>query len=79
MAFNFGNWMNDNVFKTNEMKQITGGIGSIFGKGISFMEGMSNNILNMSKSFSNMLSSPFLMPVLLIGGGIFIAIRLKVL
>ena len=79
MAFNFGNWMNDNIFKTNEMKQITGGIGSIFGKGISFVEGMSNNILNMSKGLTNMLSSPFLMPVLLCGAGIFIAIRLKVL
>ena len=61
MAFNFGNWMNDNIFKTNELKQITGGIGSIFGKGLSFMEGMSNNILNMSKGLTNMLSSPFLM------------------
>ena len=79
MAFNFGNWMNDNIFKTNELKQITGGIGSIFGKGLSFMEGMSNNILNMSKGLTNMLSSPFLMPVLLCGAGIFIAIRLKVL
>ena len=61
MAFNFGNWMNDNIFKTNEIKQLTGGIGSIFGKGLSFMEGMSNNILNMSKGLTNMLSSPFLM------------------
>ena len=79
MGFNFGNWMNDNIFKTNEMHQITSGVGSIFGKGLSFIDGMSNNIMNMSKGLTNMLSSPFLMPVLLIGGGIFIAIRLKVL
>ena len=36
MGFNFGDWMNNNIFKTNELKQITGGIGSIFGKGLSF-------------------------------------------
>ena len=79
MAFNFGNWMNDNVFKTNEMKQIIGGIGSIFGKGISFMEGMSNNILNMSKGLTNMLSSPILLPALAIGGIVFILIRTKMI
>ena len=79
MPFNFGNWMNDNVFRTNEMKQISGGIGSIFGKGLSFMEGMSNNILNMSKGLTNMLSSPILLPALAIGGIVFILIRTKLI
>ena len=61
MGFNFGDWMDNNIFKTNELKQITSGVGSIFGKGLSFIDGMSNNILNMSKGLTNMLSSPFLM------------------
>ena len=79
MVFNFGDWMNNNIFKTNELKQITGGIGSIFGKGLSFMEGMSNNILNMSKGLTNMLSSPILLPALAIGGIVFILIRTKII
>ena len=79
MGFNFGDWMNNNIFKANEMKQITGGIGSIFGKGLSFMEGMSNNILNMSKGLTNMLSSPILLPALAIGGIVFILIRTKMI
>ena len=79
MAFNFGDWMNNNIFKTNEMKQITGGIGSIFGKGISFMEGMSNNILNMSKGLTNMLSSPILLPAVAICGIAFILLRTKMI
>ena len=79
MGFNFGNWMNDNVFKTNEMKQITGGIVSIFGKGMNLFDGLTSNILNMSKGLSSMISSPFLMPLLLCGAGIFIAVRLKII
>ena len=61
MGFNLGNYLNDNVFKTDTMHQITSGFGSIFGKGLSFIDGMSNNIMNMSKGLTNMLSSPFLM------------------
>ena len=79
MPFNFGNWMNENVFRTNEMKQITSGVGSILGKGMNLFDGLTSNILNMSKGLTNMISSPFLMPLLLIGGSIFIMVRLKVL
>ena len=79
MGFNLGNYLNDNIFKTDTMHQITSGVGSIFGKGLSFVDAMSNNILNMSKGLTSMLSSPFLMPLLLCGAGIFIAIRLKVI
>ena len=79
MAFNFGNWMNNNIFKTNEMKQITGGIGSIFGKGMNLFDGLTSNILNMSKGLTNMLSSPILLPALAIGGIVFILIRTKMI
>ena len=79
MGFNFGDWMNNNKFKTKELKQITSGVGSIFGKGLSFIDGMSNNIMNMSKGLTNMLSSPILLPALAIGGIVFILIRTKMI
>ena len=79
MGFNFGDWMNNNIFKTNEMKQITGGIGSIFGKGMNLFDGLTSNILNMSKGLTNMLSSPILLPALAIGGIVFILIRTKMI
>ena len=79
MGFNLGNYLNDNVFKTDTMHQITSGVGSILGKGMNLFDGLTSNILNMSKGLSSMLSSPFLMPLLLCGAGIFIAIRLKVI
>ena len=79
MGFNLGNYLNDNVFKTDTMHQITSGVGSIFGKGLSFVDAMSNNILNMSKGLTNMLSSPILLPALAIGGIVFILIRTKMI
>ena len=79
MGFNLGNYLDDIVFKTDTMHQITSGFGSILGKGLSFVDTMSNNIMNMTKGLTNMISSPFLMPLLLCGAGIFIAVRLKVI
>ena len=77
MGFNLGNYLNDNVFKSDTMHQITSGIGGIFGKGFSFLDGMTNNILNFSKGLTNMISSPFLLPALAIGGIVFIMISRK--
>ena len=77
--FNLGNFLNDNVFKTDTVKQFTSTIGGVFSKGMNLFDGLTSNILNMSKGLSSMISSPFLMPVLLCGAGIFIAIRLKMI
>ena len=79
MGFNFGDWMNNNIFKTNEMKQITSGVGSILGKGMNLFDGLTSNILNMSKGLTNMLSSPILLPALAIGGIVFILLRTKMI
>ena len=79
MGFNVGDWMDNNIFKTNEMRQFTSGIGSIFGKGLSFVDGMSNNIMNMTKGLTNMISSPILLPILALGGIVFILIRTKMI
>ena len=76
MGFNVGDRMDNNIFKTNEMRQFTSGIGSIFGKGLSFVDGMSNNI---TKGLTNMISSPILLPVLALGGIVFILIRTKMI
>ena len=76
MGFNVDDWMDNNIFKTNEMRQFTSGIGSIFGKGLSFVDGMSNNI---TKGLTNMISSPILLPILALGGIVFILIRTKMI
>ena len=79
MGFNFGDWMNNNIFKTNEMKQVTSTIGGVFSKGMNLFDGLTSNILNMSKGLTNMLSSPILLPALAIGGIVFILIRTKMI
>ena len=77
--FNFGNWLNNNVFKTDEMKQITSFFGKIGNTGLGFISGMMENMQNVTKGVSNMLNSSFLLPVLLVGGSLFIAVRLKII
>ena len=77
--FNFGNWLNNNIFKTDEMKQITSVFGKIGNSTLSFVTGMMGNLQNIGSGIGNVLNSSFLMPVLLIGGGIFVAIRLKII
>ena len=56
MGFNLGNYLDDIVFKTDTMHQITSGFGSILGKGLSFVDTMSNDIMNMTKGLTNMIS-----------------------
>ena len=73
--FNFGNFLNDNIFKTDEMRQITGFFGQIGNTGL----GMLKNMQNIGSGIGNMLNSSFLLPVLLVGGSIFIAVRLKII
>ena len=77
--FNFGNWLNNNIFKTDEMKKITSVFGKIGNSTLSFVTGMMGNLQNIGSGIGNVLNSSFLMPVLLIGGGIFVAIRLKII
>ena len=77
--FNFGNWLNDNIFKTNEMRQISSVFGKLTNGTIGFVSGMMQNMQNIGQGVGNMLNSSFLMPVLLISAGIFVAIRLRIL
>ena len=79
MGFNFGNWMNDNIFKTGPVKDIGNFFGSIGNTGLNFFQGMSQNFLKIGQGVGNLLNSSFILPVLLVCGGIFVAIRLKVI
>ena len=77
--FNFGNWLNNNIFKTDEMRQITSVFGKLTNSTIGFVSGMMQNMQNIGQGVGNMLNSSFLLPVLLVAGGIFVAIRLKII
>ena len=77
MAFNFGNWMNNNVFR--ELKPVTGFFGSIANTGLNFMQGMSQNLLQISKGMGSMLSSPMILPAIMLCGAIFVGIRMKLI
>ena len=77
--FNFGNWLNNNIFKTNEMRQITSVFGKLTNGTIGFVTNMMGTVQNIGSGIGNMLNSSFLLPVLLLGGGIFVAIRLKII
>ena len=43
MAFNLGNYLNDNVFSKREFKDVTNTIGNIGGKFINFGSSMIDN------------------------------------
>ena len=77
MGFNLGNYLDDNVF--DKMKPITGFVGSIANTGLNLFQGMSQNFLKIGAGVGNLLNSSFLLPVILIGSGLFIMIRLKVI
>ena len=77
MGFNLGNYLNDNVF--DKLKPVTGFFGSIANTGLNLFEGMSKNFLQISQGIGSMLSSPIILPAILLCGGIFVAIRLKVI
>ena len=79
MGFNLGNYLNDNVFKIGPIKDITNLFGQIGNTGLNLFQSLSSNLMNISKGVGNLLNSSFLLPVLLIGSGLFIMIRLKVI
>ena len=40
--FNLGNYLNENVFKTDGMKQFTSTIGGVFSKGMNLFDGLTS-------------------------------------
>ena len=77
--FNFGEFLNNTIFKTDEMRQITGFFGKIGNTGLGFVTGMMQNMQNIGSGIGNMLNSSFLLPVLLFGAAIFVSVRLKII
>ena len=77
MAFNFGDWMNKNVFR--ELKPVIGFFGSLANTGLNFMQNMSQNLLQISKGMGSMLSSPIILPAIMLCGAIFVGIRMKLI
>ena len=67
-------FFNDPVFK-----QIGNGISGTLGKFANFGMTMLDNMMKASTSISSFMSTPYFIYILLAGGGIFVAIRLKLI
>ena len=79
MAFNLGNYLNDNVFNKREFKEITGGIANIGGRLVSFSSTMMNNMLKLSTNLSNWMGSSYFPYIVLGIGGVIVLFKLKVI
>ena len=79
MAFNLGNYLNDNVFNKREFKQITGGIANIGGRFVNFTSTMMNNMLKLSTNVSNFMGQSYF-PYLVLGiGSVVVLWKLKII
>ena len=79
MAFNLGNYLNDNVFSRTEFKQITSSIGKISGGFIDYAKNMATNMMKMSQNLSSFLSSSYF-PYLILGiGGLIVLFKFKII
>ena len=67
-------FFNDPIFK-----QIGNGISGTLGKFANFGMTMIDNMMKASTSISSFMSTPYFIYILLAGGGIFVAIRLKLI
>ena len=79
MAFNLGNYLNDNVFNKREFKQFTSGIGTITGGFIDYAKNMATNMMKMSQNLSSFLSTSYFPYIVLGIGSIVVLWKLKVI
>ena len=79
MAFNLGNYLNDNVFSKREFKDVTNTIGNIGGKFLNFGSTMMNNMLKLSTNLSNWMGSSYFPIVLISGISLIVLWKLKVI
>ena len=79
MAFNLGNYLNDNVFNKTEFKQFTSGIGTITGGIIDYAKNMATNMLKMSTNLSSFMSTSYFPYIILGLSGLVILWKLKVI
>ena len=67
-------FFNDPIFK-----KVGNTISGTLGKFVSFATTMLDNMMKATTSISSFMSTPYFIYVLLAGGGIFVAIRLKLI
>ena len=67
-------FFNDPIFK-----KVGNTISGTFGKLINFGSTMLDNMMKAGTSISSFMSTPYFIYILLAGGGIFVAIRLKLI
>ena len=76
------NSTNDKIrdfFNDSKLKNFGNKLGSVFGKFVTYGENMMNNFMKLSNNMSTFLSSNYLPYILIFCGGVFIAIRLKLI
>ena len=79
MAFNLGNYLNDNVFNQRQFKDVTNTIGNYGGKILNFGSTMATNMLKLSTNISNWMGSSYFPYIILGIGGVIVLFKLKVI
>ena len=79
MAFNLGNYLNDNVFNKREFKDVTNTIGNFGGKFLNFSSTLASNMLKLTTNLSNWMGSSYFPIILISGAGLIILFKLKVI
>ena len=79
MAFNLGNYLNDNVFNKREFKDVTNTIGNIGGRLFNYGSTLMNNMLKLSTNISNFMGTSYFPYIILGLGSIVVLWKLKVI
>ena len=79
MAFNLGNYLNDNVFNKREFKDVTNSISNIGGTFLNFTSTMATNMMKMSQNLSSFMSTSYFPYIILGIGGVIVLFKLKVI
>ena len=79
MAFNLGNYLNDNVFNQRQFKDVTNTISNLGGKFLNFGSTMASNMLKLTTNISNFMGSSYFPYIVLAIGGVIVLFKLKVI
>ena len=79
MAFNLGNYLNDNVFNQRQFKDVTNTIGNFGGKILNYGSTLATNMLKLSSNLSNWMGSSYFPIILISGISLIVLFKLKVI
>ena len=79
MAFNLGNYLNDNVFNQRQFKDVTNTISNFGGKFLNFGSTMATNMLKLSTNISNFMGQSYFPYIVLGISSIVVLWKLKVI